>query len=123
MASIEYDKGPGTQRELVKVLDTVGWGLFFIWVGIAFLAPLSWGAGLLGVGVIALGVQGVRRYLGIPVEGFGLMIGLCFALAGVWDLLDLRLGEGVVLRGLVPAASILVGVLLVVSAWRHRRKQ
>ncbi len=44
-------------------LDAVGWGLFFIWIGVAFLADLGWGVGLIGVGVIIIGTSAAGRYL------------------------------------------------------------
>ena len=43
------------RRHMARKLDAVGWGLFFIWVGIAFLADLGWGVGLVGVGVLGVG--------------------------------------------------------------------
>jgi hypothetical protein len=53
-----------TQRKkLDRKLDAVGWGLFFIWMGIAILADLGWGVGFLGVGLIILGSLGAREYL------------------------------------------------------------
>jgi hypothetical protein len=39
-------------KDLHKKLDAVGWGSFFIWIGVAMLFNVGWGAGLLGVGVI-----------------------------------------------------------------------
>ena len=43
------------RNKLCRKLDTIGWGLFFIWIGIAILADMGWGVGLIGVGVIILG--------------------------------------------------------------------
>lgn len=114
------DRADGHQRELAKTLDTAGWGLFFIWVGIAVLADLGWGAALLGVGVITLAGQALRHHFGVPAEGFWSLVGLVLALAGVWLLVGLQLGEPR-LGGLMPAVSIVVGVVLVVSALRRRR--
>lgn len=105
----------------VQALDTAGWGLFFIWVGLAFLADLGWGVGLLGAGLIGLVMQGARRYRGLPFDGFGLVVSLLFVLAGGWELLGLRLGAGG-LRGLLPGVSVVVGVLLLASALRGRGK-
>lgn len=65
-----------------KMVDAVAWGLFFMWVGVAFLAHLGWGVGFLGVGVITLGAQLVRKYLGLVVEPFWLTIGIAFI---VWS--------------------------------------
>jgi hypothetical protein len=42
--------------------------MFFLWAGIALVAGLGWGVGLLGVGLITLGGQAVRRYLGLALE-------------------------------------------------------
>jgi hypothetical protein len=56
-----------TQRKyLDRKLDAVGWGLFFIWIGIAILADVGWGVGLIGVGTIILGSLVVREYLSGP---------------------------------------------------------
>jgi hypothetical protein len=53
-----------TQRKkLNRKLDAVGWGLFFIWMGIAVLANVGWGVGFLGVGLLIFGSLGVREYL------------------------------------------------------------
>jgi hypothetical protein len=48
------------KRELAMKLDAGGWGLFFIWIGIAVLTSLGWGATLFGIGVITLAGQMVR---------------------------------------------------------------
>lgn len=46
-----------------RKLDAVGWGLFFIWIGIAVLADVGWGVGLIGVGLIILGGLVAREYI------------------------------------------------------------
>jgi hypothetical protein len=51
------------RKKLDRKLDTVGWGLFFIWIGVAVLADVGWGVGLIGVGLIILGVLVAREYL------------------------------------------------------------
>jgi hypothetical protein len=56
-----------TQRKKMdRKLDTVSCGLFFIWIGIAVLANVGWGIGLIGVGVIIIGSLAVREYLSGP---------------------------------------------------------
>lgn len=45
----------GNQAEFSRMLDSVGWALFLVWVGIAFLADIGWGWGLVGVAAIVLG--------------------------------------------------------------------
>jgi hypothetical protein len=85
-----------------------GWGLFFIWTGIAVLSDLGWGWGLLGVGIITLGAQVARKYFGLKLEGFWVAVGFFFVLGGVWKLLDVQLG-------LLPVLCIAVGIILLVS--------
>lgn len=58
-----------SKKKLHRTLDAIGWGLFFIWVGIAFLTDVGWGVGCIGVGVIILGMLGVRQYLSGPDDG------------------------------------------------------
>ena len=52
-----------TRKKLDRKLDAIGWGLFFIWIGIAVLADVGWGVGLIGVGLIILGGLVTREYL------------------------------------------------------------
>lgn len=63
MSVLAHDQPKENALPVVKKLAAVGWGLFFIWIGIAFLADVGWGMGLLGVGVIALGTQQPRHAL------------------------------------------------------------
>jgi hypothetical protein len=95
-------------KVLNKKLDAVGWGLFFVWVGISFVAHVGWGTGLLGVGIITLGGQAMRRYFALRVEVFWVMVGFFFLLGGVWELIDVPFG-------LVPILCIAIGLVLLVS--------
>jgi hypothetical protein len=98
-----------TNRHVLhKKLDTVGWGLFFIWIGIALFANVGWGTGLLGVGIIILGVQVTRKYFGLKLEGFAIAVGSFFLLGGAWELLNVQFG-------LLPILCIAVGIALLVS--------
>lgn len=102
------------EHDRASHLDTIGWALFFIWVGVAWLAGFDLGIGLLGIAVITLGVQAIRRYLKLKTEGFWIVVGVAFAIGGVWELLDID-------KPLVPALLVLVGLLILASALRHRR--
>lgn len=105
-----------TQRaELARKLDAVGWGLFFIWVGIAMLADVGWGVGLLGVGIITLGMQVVQKFVGLKLEGFWIVVGLLFAVGGIWELYEFKLS-------LVPILLIIAGIALLLSITRGRHK-
>jgi len=93
------------RRELTGKLEAVGWGLFFIWMGVALFAHLGWGTGLLGVGIITLGVQAARKYFELKLEGFWVAVGFCFVAAGIWILFNIQLG-------LLPILFIVAGVAL-----------
>lgn len=96
------------RRDLSNTLEAVGWGLFFIWLGIAFLADVGTGVGLLGVGVITLGMQAVRYFLNLELEGFWVVIGLFFVLGGLWELFTMSLA-------LVPILLIVAGLAILGS--------
>jgi hypothetical protein len=96
-------------------LDAIGWGLFFIWIGVALLAQLGWGVGLLGVGVLALGGQGARIWFGLKMDGFGIGFGVVLVVAGICHLLDIR-------RDLTPVMCVVAGLALVISALVNRAK-
>ncbi len=96
-------------KDLHRKLEAVGWGLFFIWIGVAVLSNVGWGAGLLGVGVITLGAQAARKYFGLVLETFWVGVGSFFFLAGVLELLDFQ-------WGLPPTLCIVAGVALLVTA-------
>jgi len=89
--------------------DAAGWALFFIWVGIAWLAEVSLAVGLLGVAGITLGMQAIRKISGVRVEGFWVLVGLGFAVAGSWQWFDVG-------KPLAPIVLIAIGVALFV--WR-----
>jgi hypothetical protein len=58
------------RSKLRRKLDTVGCALFFIWIGIAILANVGWGIGLIGFGVIIIGLLLVKEYMsGQPGTG------------------------------------------------------
>ena len=67
---------------LSKRIATVGWGLFLVWIGIAMLAALPGGAGLLGIGVVALGIQAARAFFSLPLEGSWVVGGVIFTATG-----------------------------------------
>jgi hypothetical protein len=110
------------QDALDDKLDLIGWGLFLIWIGIAFWLDVGIGVGLIGVGAIILGEQVSRRFLGLCVEGFWITVGLLMVLSGVWQAYDVNmpLGSGIlVLLGLIMVATALTGKRV---GRRHRMK-
>lgn len=120
MNNIQLDQTSTMKQLTAKTIDRSGWGLFFIWIGIAFMVDVGWGVGLLGVGVIMLCVQAARTYFGLKLDWFGLVLGVCFAVAGVSRLFDLHLDKAPISVWLVPSLFIIAGVAALVSAWRHR---
>lgn len=77
---------PTEQDELSKKFDAVGWALFFIWVGVAVLADVGWGWGLLGVAAIILGETVIRWNMSLNIEGFWVVVGLMFLAGGLWEM-------------------------------------
>ena len=96
------------RHDRASKFDAAGWALFFIWVGIAWLAEFSLAVGLLGIATITLGMQGARKIYGVPVEGFWVLVGLGFAMAGLWQWFDLA-------KPFAPFVLIVIGVALL--AW------
>lgn len=109
----QLDEG---KHALLQKLDAVGWGVFLIWIGAAFLTDMSWGIGLVGVGVIVLAGQAARWYFGLHVEWFWLAFGIVFAVWGILESLRLEFGEALLPGGLLPVLSIVAGIALVASA-------
>jgi hypothetical protein len=108
MEEKNHDERLKNKGVLPRKLDATGWGLFFIWTGIAFLGDVGWGVGLLGVGIIPLGVQAARKYLGLQLEGFWVAVGFFFVAGGIWKLFNIQLG-------LLPILCIAAGVALLGS--------
>ncbi|BDG05668.1 hypothetical protein [Anaeromyxobacter oryzae] len=99
-----------------KRLHAGGWGLLFIWVGIALATRIGWGATLVGVGLITLGVQVARKLMGLALDRFSLTVGGLFVAGGIWESVSGSVE-------LVPLLCIGLGVALIVSAlagWPRR---
>ena len=111
MAHDEHHTALTNPEFLARKLDAAAWGVFFVWIGIALIFGIGWGVGLLGVGIITLGAQFSRRYVGLTFESFSMVVGLIFCVAGVWELLALQIG-------LVPVVLIIAGAALLLSAVR-----
>lgn len=102
------------RRPLAKRLEVASWGAFFLWVGFALLANVPIGVGFLGVGVVALLAQAVRKALALPAEGFWIFVGLAFLVAGAWRMSALEIP-------LAPILLIMLGALLLGAALLRRR--
>lgn len=116
MAELRHDQLTDSKQALLQKIDAVGWGIFLIWMGVAFLANISWGIGLIGVGIIIVGGQVARKYFALPVERFWMIIGIVFLAWGVVELLSIQYGAGVLIPGgVLPILFIVAGIALVVS--------
>ena len=111
---VETEASPPIKNKgLGKRLESAGWGLFFIWVGVSLLMDLSWGVGLIGVAAITLLGQAARKYFGLRLEKFWVVIGVLFLLGGIWELYQVQVG-------LVPILLIVAGGALLLSLFRRR---
>lgn len=74
-------------RLLKQSLDTIPWGLFFIWWGIMELFPsLPDGTGTLGIALILLGTNLVRVLNHMPASEFSTVLGILTLLLGGMEL-------------------------------------
>lgn len=101
-SSLDQFHGPSDQTGLSRQIDSGAWAVFFIWLGVVMLAGLPWAWFLVGVGVLILGAQLVRRQRDLMIETFGIIIGLIILAAGIWDLFALPLP-------LMPVVLIVLG--------------
>ena len=101
------------KSNLTDKVAAVGWGLFFIWIGIAWLMNVGTGVGLLGVGIITLGIQVVRKSFNLKLEDVWIVVGALFVISGLWELLQIKMD-------LVPILIIVAGLALLVSIFRGK---
>lgn len=102
-------------HDRAKKLDAVGWAIFFIWAGVAWIANVGFGVGLIGVAAIILGKQAIRRLLGFNLEFFWIVAGIGFAIGGLWEYLEVQ-------TPLAPIILIIAGIALLVSVIWFGRK-
>lgn len=111
----EKEISSSRQQAVESMLATYGWGLVFLWIGAAMLGGLSSGIGLLGIGVITLGLQLVRKYLDLGMEGFWVIVGLLFTFGGLGSLYEKDIP-------LLAIVLVMAGLLLLVSAIKQNKK-
>ena len=99
-------------------VNDVGWGLFLVMMGVLWLLPsgtVPEGTWLLATGVLLLGLNLVRRWMGIPVHGVGLLLGVLAVVAGVAKIEDFT-------EPLLPAALVVAGAWIVFQPLLARRR-
>ena len=107
------DKAPKERREDLKRITTIGWGLFFVWLGVVLMIKAGSGLILLGVGLISLGMQVARKYSGLDSDGFWIIVGILFVIVGAWELFEINLP-------LMSVFLIVVGGAFLISAIKGR---
>ena len=95
-------------HEVAQTISTVGWGAFFVWIGIIMLVDIPPGWALMAVAVIVLAGQLARVAFGLVREGFWVTVGALFLLGGIWQLFDVQLQ-------LVPALLIGAGLAVILT--------
>lgn len=106
--------GAKPRNEIAERIDSAGWGLFVLWVGVSLLLDVGWGIGFLGVGILTLSLQVLRRSLGLGFEGFWVLVGSGFTLAGIGELRTIDVS-------LIPILLMAFGVFVLVSAVTRAR--
>ena len=92
----------------VRLVST-GWALFLIWIGGLWLVPnerLPEDTWLIGMGLIMLGINGIRYLNGIKMSGFTVVLGslaLVSGMAGVFGMdlpfFAMKISPGLMARG------------------------
>ena len=102
-----------------RQLETLGWGLVFVWWGLTELfTSLPPGIGALGLGLILLGLNAVRARNGIPTSGFTTTLGILALVLG-----GLELAASVLhLPFEIPIFAILLIVLGIILLGRGMRQ-
>lgn len=106
------------KEALNKRLEGMGWGLFLIMLGGFSLVPheqLPKGWWSIGVGVIMLGLNGLRVVYRIPPSGFTVFLGSIALASGIADLFGIDLP-------LLPILLILLGANALIKPWLEKRQ-
>ena len=99
-----------------KRLDAIGWGLFLIMIGGLWLLPegtLPDGTWLIGMGLIILGLNAYRIYIGIKISGFWIVIGILALGSGLSEVFYLDLP-------IIPILLILFGGSIIFKHFRTK---
>lgn len=100
---------PPETKEQIRQLDSIGWAILLIWIGVAVLADVGWGWTLLGMGCIILGAQTTLWRRSEGIDAFSVACGVVFLVGGAWLVLGLT-------WPLAPVLLILLGVAMLWNA-------
>lgn len=98
-----------------KNIEAISWGSFLIWIGIAIIADLGFPIGLLGVGVITLVAQILKKNSNYKVEMFWVIAGLLFVIGGIWGILKIDVP-------LIPILIIIAGIVILTSVIKGKKE-
>ena len=102
-----------------NLLDVVGWALFFIWAGVAWLMGVSLGWVIIGTGILLLGLQVARGLFRARIDVFWIVVAMAFVIGGFWELWEVAIP-------LAPIILIAVGIGLLIwyctKTLRHRNR-
>jgi hypothetical protein len=100
-----------------RSVDSIGWALFFMWVGIALLASFSWTVSLIGTAAIILAVQGTLFVRGERLDVFMAAVGVVLLIGAVSDIYGS-------VWSFFPALLVVIGIAMFVETVRaHRGEQ
>lgn len=97
--------------------ETIAWGLFFIWWGVAdsdlgLVTSLPHGAGWIGIGLILIGLNVARVLNHIPISGFTSTLGILTLSLGGLKLTRSLLGLPPIELSLFPILLVALGIFL-----------
>lgn len=78
------------KRRLGKRLEELALALFLVMTGALWLVPVAWipeGTWLAGAGLIMLGLNAVRHFYGLNMQGFGIVAGIAALSGGIGRIL------------------------------------
>jgi hypothetical protein len=96
-------------------LELIGWGLFLVMLGGAAVVPqdrVPQGMWSIGAGLIMLGVNAVRLYYGIKLNGFTVFVGAVSLASGIGQYLGVELP-------ILPILIVLIGANMLLRALRR----
>ncbi|HEX8946505.1 MAG TPA: hypothetical protein VF785_25435 [Gemmatimonadaceae bacterium] len=108
-----------TQSSADKVLSQVGWGVFLLLTGIAWILPSERHPGafwLIGVGALLLLLSAIRNRLHMSVDGFGVFVGVVALIAGIASALNTNLP-------LFPLVLVALGLVLIAKVFLTLRSR
>ncbi len=97
-----------------KKIEAISGSLFLLWIGIAWLMSLGPNIGSIGIGVIILGAQATKKYFGLKLEGFWLVVGAFFVVSGLGILSGVNIP-------LIPIILIVLGGKFLYSALKEKK--